>query len=252
VLPMRESTPLTVTNANKYFGAKLAFAEVNFRLRRGRILCIAGPNGGGKTTLLRCIVGIYSCDNPASVAYGLQGSTALERRRRIAYAPDDDSLIDELTGREYIEFVADTYNLDVAAARTRASIILHTLMFNESDLGILIRSYSHGMRKKLQLATTFMVEAPLALVDEPTNGLDPTTIILAKQIIQEARQHGAVIVSSHNLAFAQDIADEVLLLNTEPIAYGSLASVLKAAKTKQLETAYEELLMSRSHYAGMV
>jgi ABC-2 type transport system ATP-binding protein len=105
------------------------------------------------------------------------------------------------------------------------------------------------MRKKVQLAGAFMTERPLTLIDEPTNGLDPSTVIVAKQLIRQCTNHGGVIVSSHNLGFAQAIADQVLLLNTRPMAAGNLKKVLEDNAVDNLEDAYQNIMMT-NHAIG--
>ena len=241
---------LSVSSASKHFGELSAFEGVSLALRRGSVLAVAGPNGGGKTTLLRCIAGLYDCDSAGSISYGLPYTGKFELRKQIAYAPDDDNLIEELTGAEYLEFVSRLYGIKTSESLPKANLLLDELQFGGRSARQLIRSYSHGMRKKLQLASVLMVERPLTLIDEPTNGLDPSTVIFAKQMIKSAANQGGIIVSSHNLAFAEAVADQVLLLNTRPIAGGAITQVLKDHTAGSLDEAYEKIMVKAN--AGLV
>jgi ABC-2 type transport system ATP-binding protein len=235
---------LHVLNGAKHFGDTTAFAQVSLTLAPGEITAVAGPNGGGKTSLLRTVVGLLEPDTSGSVlVQGRPPARDLAVRRQIGYVPDEDDLLQALTGAEYVRFVAAAYAVDPAAALDRAAAIARELDLSEADFYYqLIAGYSHGMRKKTQLAAVLATRPKLLVIDEPTNGLDPTATIRLKAILKR-QTHSAVLVASHHLAFAEALAGHVLLLRQTPLVSGRLAQILAGHKTGGLEKIYEELVL---------
>jgi ABC-2 type transport system ATP-binding protein len=238
---------LHLLTAGKHFGEIAAFAHVTLSLAPGEITAVAGPNGGGKTTLLRTTVGLLEPDEPGSVlVFGRRPDHDLAVRRQIGYVPDEDDLLEALTGEEYVRFVAAAYGAQPAVTLGRALELAGQLDLALADYQRkLISGYSHGMRKKTQLIAILAMQPSLLVIDEPTNGLDPTAIIKLKQLLR-CQTHSAIMVASHNLAFAESLADQVLLLRQTPLAQGSLSSVLGHKQSSGLEKVYEKLILSRA------
>ena len=238
---------LHVLKGSKHFGDTTAFAEVTLTLAPGEIMAVAGPNGGGKTSLLRSAVGLLEPDAPGSVlVFGKQPARDLAVRRQIGYVPDEDDLLEALTGAEYVRFVAAAYGADANATLERATALAAELDLPAEDFQRkLIAGYSHGMRKKTQLAAILAVQPKLLVIDEPTNGLDPTATIRLKAILRRQTQ-AAVLVASHNLAFAESLAGHVLLLRQTPLVSDRLANVLAGSRRGGLEKVYEELVLEHA------
>jgi ABC-2 type transport system ATP-binding protein len=235
---------LKISNAAKSYGRVTAYANVSLELAAGETMAIAGPNGGGKTTLLRTIAGLLAPAALESVqVLGGYPSRDLELRRQIGYVPDEDDLLDQLTGVEYVRFMAAAYRQSEMEVVTRAYEIAGRLNLSLKDMREkLIGGYSHGMRKKLQLLAVLAVRPKLLVVDEPTNGLDPTVVILLKQVLREQGET-AVVLASHNLSFAQDVSKRVMLLRQYPLEAGETAAVLRQHGVARLEDVYERLVL---------
>lgn len=235
---------VSLTAAKKRFGRTTAFREVNLRIDQGDIIALAGPNGGGKTTLLRCIMGMLSFDDQRGQAvFGKKVPVSLESRKQLLFLPDDDSLIEDLTAEEYFRFIASTY--DVGLDKVNDAVeALESLDFDLVQAGKLIKTYSHGMRKKVQLASMVIPEVKLIIIDEPTNGLDPTAIILATEFIARMRdkRHG-ILISTHNLDFAQKLANRVVLIKNRVLYDGPLHWLLRDLEVSSLGEAYAKVVM---------
>jgi len=243
----RSDNVLTIRNASKTFGSVSAFTQVSFELAAGETMAIAGPNGGGKTTLLRTIVGVLEPADLDSVSVlGGRPSQSLALRRQIGYVPDEDDLLDQLTGEEYVRFMAAAYRQDDREVLVRGFDLAGQLELTAADMQRkLIGGYSHGMRKKLQLMAVMAVKPKLMVVDEPTNGLDPTVVIALKRLLREQGET-AILLASHNLGFALDVADRVMLLKQTPLEAGETKLVLREHGVERLEQVYEQLVLGNS------
>ena len=240
------SALVSLKSASKTFKSTTAFRDVDLNIGQGEFITLAGPNGSGKTTLLRCMLGITDFDsnkNQQILSHGLP--VELDDRKQIFYIPDEDSLIDEITAKEYFGLVANAYGQNEKAI-SKAVRSLTSLDFDISKIDQAIKTYSHGMRKKVQICALFIPKAKFIIIDEPTNGLDPTAIILLKDLLQNLKSpRKTILISTHNLAFAEQIASRVLLMKNTIIFDNDIKSLLKKTKTKSLEAAYAKTLMKK-------
>lgn len=244
-MTQRVVTHIKTTNLSKMYGGTPAVNKVSITVRSGRTLIIAGPNGGGKTTLIDCLCGLLEPDDPAAIQRPACESTAtaIDIRRTIGYVPDEDDTIEYLTATEYFQLVAAAYKRPSPQTVTTALNILDQLDFDLRKARQLIHSYSHGMKKKLQLAAVLAANPPVIIIDEPTNGLDPTAVLLLRKLLAKSMfADTAFIIATHNLAFAQSLGGDLLLLQQSPLAYGVSADLLTEHRAKNLEDLYEKLV----------
>lgn len=216
---------LAINNlGKKYSNGIWGIKNFSLEVFEGEIVCIAGPNGSGKTTIINCILDVISPTSGEILFNGIP-SESVEYKTNVTYVADETLLIDALTGNEYIDFISKMYNLADHSKRKAL-----TELFNlENALNQVISSYSHGMKKKLQLICAFMLECKIIVLDEPSRGLDIESIIWLKKLMKKFVQNkGAILLSTHDLVLAENLCDRVCILSHgEKIAEGT-AEKLKA------------------------
>lgn len=201
------------------------------QLYPGTILCIAGPNGSGKSSMLSSIVGLIK---PTQGDIAIQGVPVTHNLRAtkasIGYMPDDEGwLIPELTGREYLRLIGGIYLAagNDASIQSRIQTLGDLLQFSQLDLPL--SRLSHGNKKKVQLIAGLMHQPPVIIIDELRNGLDPLAIMTAEHIVRnEAKRGACIIAATHDLWWAERIADEILLLgNGRPVLHKTTRYIIK-------------------------
>lgn len=213
--PISSNIILRVEGLVKQYPRRRAVDGISFEVREGEIFGLIGPNGAGKTTTLRMISTVIK---PTSGVIEVCGSDIKkegdEVRRLISYLPDEAGAYPNLSGEEYLRFMASFYFKNkegVKAAVDEAARI--------SGLGERLKdktsTYSKGMTRRLLLARTLMVNPRLAILDEPTSGLDVFHAMHLRNIIRRyAREKGtAILLSSHNMLEVEHLCDRVALIN---------------------------------------
>lgn len=231
---------LCVQGVDKWFGSQPGILSANLTLRAGSICGLIGANGAGKTTLLNVIA---AQSPPTRGKVLLEGRSVwanpTEAKRRMGFVPDDEDLPEYLTGREYLEFVAAVRELDADEKEIRISHWLSYFGLNGAA-DRLVRGYSHGMKKKLQLAAGLLHEPALLVVDEPTNGLDPLSVRNLRGVLSErAARGGSILLATHDLAFAQKVCHMLCIVARNRIlTSGTLNELLMQEQLSDLEEVY--------------
>ena len=234
---------IEVRGLAKSFGAKRVLKEVSFALAPGEVVAFLGPNGAGKSTTIRILTGQLARDAGQVRVLGLDPATdAAEVRRRVAFVPDVAPLYDALTPVEQLELVAGLQELDDATAAKRIPALLQSLGLDElaeTPLG----ACSRGNRQRTAIATAFLREPELVIMDEPLFGLDAPTVLQVKEILRQLSRRGvAVLYSSHLLDVAESLATRVLILHEgEIVADGAPAALLQGQPEKSLEALFRRL-----------
>lgn len=185
-------------------------------LGSGRLLCITGPNGSGKTTFIECISGLLA---PGKGVITVNGRRLTENlyptKASIGFIPDDESwFIKELSAREYFALLIKIFRKAGVTSdmNKRVAWLADALRFTAFDQPV--SSLSHGNIKKVQIIAGLMHQPKLLIIDELRNGLDPLSIISAESLIKAELDSGTcVIAATHDLWWAQRMADEIILLN---------------------------------------
>jgi ABC-2 type transport system ATP-binding protein len=179
------------------------------------ILCVAGPNGSGKTTMIECLAGLLRPDAGKMMLAGQAIDNNLKATKRIlGYVPDDEAwFVKELCALEYFELLIEVYRS--AGIQNDMPVRIHklakALYFNNFRQPL--EQLSHGNKKKVQLIAGLMHEPRLIVIDELRNGLDPLALVAAEHLLkQEARRGACIVASTHDLWWAERLADEVLLM----------------------------------------
>ncbi len=193
---------------------RLAVNDISFELQPGEIFGFLGQNGAGKSTTIKCLTGILPFDSGTIEICGHDiAKDPIAAKMEMGYVPDNHSVYEKLTGREYVNYVADLYkvSLEDRNARLEHYLDLFRLRFAVDRQ---IKAYSHGMKQKICIIAALIHEPKLWVLDEPMMGLDPQSIA---EIIAYMREHcrkgNTVFFSSHNLDLVKKLCDRVAIVN---------------------------------------
>lgn len=219
-----------------------AVDDLSLELRPGEIFGFLGPNGAGKTTTIKMLTGIlqYDVGNITVCDYNLK-SQSIQAKQNIGYVSDSHVIYDKLTGKEYVDFMADIYGVDVATRKERADKLLEKFELKDAFTSQ-IRTYSHGMKQKISIIGALIHNPNLWVLDEPMTGLDPQSAFQLKELMREHCNEGkTVFFSTHVLEVAEKICDRVgIIVKGKLITVGSLEEI-KAAKG---DSSLEDIFLS--------
>ncbi len=211
---MSEKAMLDIQHYSKSYGeGKKAADDVSLRVESGDIYGFIGHNGAGKSTTIRAVVGVL--DFTEGEIY-IDGHSVKDEpiacKRITAYIPDNPDLYENLTGIQYLNFVADVFALSAAEREER--IRKYADLFEITDaLGDLISSYSHGMKQKVAIISALIHRPRLLVLDEPFVGLDPKATFTLKEIMHEMCREGtAIFFSTHVLDVAEKLCNKVAII----------------------------------------
>lgn len=203
---------IAVNNLSKGFSGKPVLQNVTFETSGGSILCLLGPSGAGKTTLIRLILGAIPADGGSILIDGRR-IPDLEVLRKIGYMPQNDALYGDLSGEDNLKFYGSLYQMDVRRRKARIGEVLDLLDLSQ-DRRKLVRNYSGGMKKRLSLAIALLNEPRLLLLDEPTVGIDPVLKRTVWDRFAAMKRTGVtMIISTH-------VMDEVTECDMAALLYG--------------------------------
>jgi daunorubicin resistance ABC transporter ATP-binding subunit len=214
---------ITVEGVEKSFGSTRALAGVDLAVERGTVLGLLGRNGAGKTTLVRILATLLA---PDAGRVRVAGADVVRRARMvrslIGFAGQFSAVDETLTGRENLQLVGRLYGLGRSQARARADETLERLSLTQ-DADRLVRTYSGGMRRRLDLGASLVGRPIVLLMDEPTTGLDPRTRVELWTFIEElVRQGTTVLLTTQYLEEADRLADRIAVIERgRVIAAGS-------------------------------
>jgi ABC-2 type transport system ATP-binding protein len=228
----------------KAFGDLVAVDGINLAVPRGSFYGFLGPNGAGKSTTIKCLTGLI---RPTGGTYRILGvdpvAEPVEVKRRIGVVPEDLALFDRLTGAETLAFVGQVHNLDTANIRERSSELL-TLMDLTRAQNDLVADYSHGMRKKIALATALLPAPRLLFLDEPFEGVDAVASRQIRDLLAHfVKNGGTVFLTTHILEIVDRLCDHIGIINRgRLVAQGPIAELRGASGSQTLEERFFELV----------
>lgn len=219
-----------------------AVKDVNLTIPSGEIFGFLGPNGAGKTTTINMIVGLLEQTEGKILVNGMDTlEQAVEIKKQLAYVPDNPVLYEKLKGIEYLNFVADIYEMP-KEERAQRFIKLTTTFGLDGVLQDMIGTYSHGMQQKLALIAALMHEPEVFILDEPMVGLDPKSSHQLKEIMREHCDAGkTVFFSTHVLDVAEKLCDRIAIINKGKIVDVGTMDELRENNTGSLEDIFLEL-----------
>ena len=237
---MRTQPMLEISHYSKsYGGGRRAVDDVSLTVMPGDIYGFIGHNGAGKSTTIRAVVGVLDFTEGDIFIDGHSVKTEPMACKRVtAYIPDNPDLYENLTGIQYLNFVADVFGL--SAADREQGIRQYAGLFGiTNDLGDLIGAYSHGMKQKLAIISALIHRPKLLVLDEPFVGLDPKAAFTLKEIMHElCRDGAAVFFSTHVLDVAEKLCNRVAIIKRgRIIASGTMEALTEG---HSLEEAFLE------------
>ena len=219
---------LTIKNISKTYkkASVKAIDDVSIEIEDGDIFGFIGPNGAGKSTTIKCVVGIHSYDSGEILFDGKSiKENPIEYKKQIAYVPDNPDIYEHLTGIGYLDFIANIFGM---GDEKNELIHKYASKFGiEDKLANPVKSYSHGMRQKLQLISALIHSPKLLVLDEPFVGLDPKATFDLKEIMKELCANGTMIFfSSHVLEVVEKFCNKIAIIkNGKIIAQGRTEDV---------------------------
>lgn len=216
-------------SVTRRYGSRLAVADLNLEVNAGELFALLGPNGAGKTTTIKMTVGLL---RPTEGSVRICGIDIVRETRAanrlVGYVPDVPFLYEKLTGREFLEFIADMYALDPQHGRRQ--IEAQIAYFDLGDfVDDLTETYSHGMRQRVTFGAALLHEPRVLVVDEPIVGLDPRSVRLVKDMLRaKAAQGMTIFMSTHLLSIAEEIADRIGIVDQGRLKFLGSTSQLKA------------------------
>ncbi|HLS53832.1 MAG TPA: ABC transporter ATP-binding protein [Tissierellaceae bacterium] len=237
---------LKIKNVSKSYagGTIKAVDNISLEVKAGEIFGFLGPNGAGKTTTIKMIVGLLKPDEGTIMIKDLDvWDKPLKAKSKISYVPDNPAVYDKLKGIEYLNFIADMY--EISKEERKDKIERYTKLFRIEDaLNDMIGSYSQGMKQKLVLTSALLNNPDLFILDEPMVGLDPKSSFNLKEIMKAMCEEGrTVFFSTHVLEVAEQLCDRIAIINKgKIITTGSMEELRADAKEREsLEKIFLEL-----------
>lgn len=218
---------LKIDHLHKTFGDKVAVKDLSLEIKAGDVFGFIGRNGAGKTTTIKSIVGISDFDSGEIFVNGHSiKKEPIACKKVMAYIPDNPDLYDYLTGIQYLNFIADIFELSLEQRKERIKKLSERFEISQA-LGQMISSYSHGMKQKLALIGALIHSPKLIILDEPFVGLDPKASFELKKIMTEVVEAGgAIFFSTHVLEVAEKICNKIAVLKDgQLLAQGPTADV---------------------------
>src|ERR1700723_4252997 len=190
---------IEVQELTKYFGATLAVNHVSFKVEKGEIIGLLGPNGSGKTTIMRILAGFFPATSGRAMIGGLDvAEHSLETRRRVGYLPENMVLSPDLSVDALLEFGARVREIDPKTTRDRIEYSLDTCGLKDVRPK-LIGKLSKGYRQRVGIAQAILSDPEVLILDEPTVGLDPRQVVEIRELIRSLAGRSTVLLSTHIL-----------------------------------------------------
>lgn len=236
---------IELSNVNKTYGGTVkAVDNLSLTVPNGEIFGFLGPNGAGKTTTIKMITGILAPDSGQIKVNGTDiKEEPLKVKQQIGFVPDNPNVFLRLKGIEYLNFMADIYQVPKDERVERINDLAKRFEMNDALMDS-IQSYSHGMRQKIVLMGVLIHNPPVWILDEPLTGLDPRSSFILKEMMHEHVQQGKVVFfSTHVLDVAEKLCDRIAIINKGKILFTGKIDEVRArfASDASLENIFLEL-----------
>jgi len=233
---MGSSSIITVRGVSKKYKGRKALKDISFDVREGEVLGIIGPNGAGKTTMISLLATI---NRPESGNIHILGEDILKNPKKVraslGYVPQENALYPMLTAYENLDFWAGIYGVDKKAKKEKIDQVLRLLRLDDRK-NDKVRTFSGGMKKRLNIAAALLHDPGILIMDEPAAGVDILSRSTIAELILELKKSGrTIIITSHHVDDLEHICDRILVLREGNLLYsGSAEEILK-------DTGYDDL-----------
>ena len=236
------SPRLTLKHFSKKYGANKHYSvqDVSFDVRGGEIFGFLGPNGAGKSTIIKSVVGIQTITEGNIEVCGYDvDKQSVQAKHELGFVPDHYALYENLTGREYINYIADLYEVSKEDRDERIEHYVTTFQLTGS-FDNQMKTYSHGMKQKIAIMAALVHNPKLWILDEPLTGLDPTSIHEVKECMKaHAKAGNIVFFSSHIIDVVEKICDRIAIIKK-----GKLRACLKVSELEERGIDLEQFYLS--------
>ncbi|MFH1101400.1 MAG: ABC transporter ATP-binding protein [Methanobacteriota archaeon] len=235
---------IEVKNLVKNYGSFEAVKGISFTVNKGEIFGLIGPNGAGKTTTLRILSTLLSITSGSVMIAGRDlKKEASEIRKIISYLPEDAGAYKNLTGRAYLQFIANFFDAKQVPEMVRRGIEIANLGNRISDR---VDTYSKGMMRRLLVGRALMTDPKFAILDEPTSGLDVINAQEIRKLIKTTAKNGTtVLLSSHNMLEVEYLCDRIALISEGKIVEeGNPKTLMEKYQVQNVEEVFTRVVRS--------
>jgi len=231
-----------VKNLVKHYGDIQAIRGISFSIDKGEIFGLIGPNGAGKTTALRIISTLLTLTDGSIDVMGFDLEKKPEEVRKIiSYLPEDAGAYKNLTGKGYLEFIANFFDPNTVGNMVAKGVQIADLGERINDK---VDTYSKGMKRRLLVGRALMTDPRLAILDEPTSGLDVNNAQEIRNLIKNTAKKGTtVLLSSHNMLEVEYLCDRITLIDEGLIVEeGKPVNLMKKYKASNIEEVFTKVV----------
>ena len=206
---------LEIRNLYKSYGKKEVLKGLNLEIYEGEMFGFLGRNGIGKSTTIDCVIGSKKFNSGSIVLNGFDIKLfPLDAKKSFGYVASEPACYEEMTGYEYLEFIASVYGLSEGNFSGNYKYLCNRLQLKLEELSNPISDYSHGMKQKLCLAASLLHNPKIWILDEPTVGIDIMAVEELKKMMKEYANHNnTVFITSHNIELVAKLCDRVAIIN---------------------------------------
>ena len=213
--PIQVDYVIQIKDLFKSYGKKEVLKGLNLEVKKGEVFGFIGKNGIGKSTTIDCIVGLKDYDSGHILICDKDNKRDdLETKSMIGYVPSEPVTYENMTGNEYLQFIASSYNMIQASFNNNYNFLVKKFNMNTIDMNRKIKEYSHGMKQKICLMASLIHNPKVWILDEPTVGLDIMVYEVLLKMIKDFASYGkTVFVTTHNIELVSKVCDRVAIIN---------------------------------------
>jgi ABC-2 type transport system ATP-binding protein len=248
-MEIQNETLVSIKDLRMSFGRKEVLKGISMDIYKGQIIGYIGPNGAGKSTTVKILLGIVEGFTGSVKVFGEEiGKGNVEYKRKIGYVPETAEMYDDLTGGEYLSFIAEIYGMKYDSINVKAKKLM-SLFGIETVYDSRISSYSKGMKQKLLIIASLLHNPEILFFDEPLSGLDANSVMIVKEVMAELAANGKTIFySSHIMDVVEKISNRIVLINDGLIvADGTFDELRDKCSEGTLEEIFNQLTGFNKH-----